>query len=465
MSDHRRRSGSRAVSAIRLPEATVTAQPRAHRTLRGRVAQVGLATIALWLVLLTTGFGLFMKDRFANQADELLRTRAAAAATTIQVSPRGVVSVRESPADGSIDSGIWIYAGRRPLERATGNRPLQAAVDAMAGKEESFAAAVGENRLFALPVNHGRRHVATVVASISTAPYRHAVDTAVAGSIVLAALVLAGIYPVLRGAAGRALQPVATMTAQAGEWSAHAANERFGNRQRFRELQELATTLDGVLDRISAVVRHEQQLSAELSHELRTPLTRIIAETDLLLSRADTPAETRAANRGIRESALTMSRILETLLTTARAETNSIPGTSRLEAVIEQLQADHRTHRLTPHLQSPDVVLGVDARVVERILWPIVDNARRYARTRIDVRAHRSGADVVVEVIDDGPGMPSKLHDRVFDPGFRGRADDGHPGAGLGLALARRLARAGGGDVTVGESPSGTVIRVRLPSA
>jgi signal transduction histidine kinase len=92
-----------------------------------------------------------------------------------------------------------------------------------------------------------------------------------------------------------------------------------------------------------------------------------------------------------------------------------------------------------------------------------VDNAVRFARTRVDVRAARRQGRVVVTVSDDGPGMTEDVASRAFEPGFRGDPADGHPGAGLGLALVRRLVVAAGGTVHAAASRTGGHVVVTLP--
>jgi signal transduction histidine kinase len=93
-----------------------------------------------------------------------------------------------------------------------------------------------------------------------------------------------------------------------------------------------------------------------------------------------------------------------------------------------------------------NVTAGVPANLVERILVPLLNNARRYARTQITVECT---ADVEIIITDDGPGVPVELRNAVFEPGRRANPDDGHDGVGLGLALARRLARTADGDIAI----------------
>jgi signal transduction histidine kinase len=103
--------------------------------------------------------------------------------------------------------------------------------------------------------------------------------------------------------------------------------------------------------------------------------------------------------------------------------------------------------------------VGVDADVVERIVAPLLENAVRYAASAVRVETVMRDGMVVIRVGDDGPGVSAELVDVVFEPGRRGL--DGHAGAGLGLSLARRLARAAGGDLVLADD----VFEVSLPPA
>lgn len=442
-----------------------------RRTLRGRVSLLGLGVIAAWVLVLTVAFNFVLSTRLSRELDVVLRTRATTAAATVAVSPSGVVTARELGGDEALDSGIWVYAGTRAVERPPGGPNLQAVADSLALQGTTYLNR-GDYRFYVLPfVRNGHRY-GTVVAAVSSAPNQRARTETFVGSGLVALLVLLGAYPVLRFAAGRALRPVDAMTRQADEWSAHALTERFGNDQRFREVQTLASTLNGVLDRLSAIVRHERRLSAELSHELRTPLSRIVAETDLLLARPHSAEDLGTAHNAMRESAMAMDRILETLLSAARVDIQDAPGRCDLKPVVAGLVRMRAGADPDPKIVvdiAPSLAVGVDEAIAERILAPILDNACRYATKTVTISARRTSESVVVEIADDGPGVPADLREAIFEPGRRGAADDGHDGAGLGLALARRLARAAAGDVTVvgdvGPVRDDSRFRVRFPPA
>jgi signal transduction histidine kinase len=103
---------------------------------------------------------------------------------------------------------------------------------------------------------------------------------------------------------------------------------------------------------------------------------------------------------------------------------------------------------------------------VERILAPLVENASRHAHSRATVRIVRNGPWLEVAIEDDGPGVDPGEGAKIFEPGFQGAVGDAnHGGAGLGLSLARRLARSAGGDVEADAGADGGRFVVRLPAA
>ncbi|GLX02340.1 HAMP domain-containing sensor histidine kinase [Microtetraspora sp. NBRC 16547] len=441
-------------------------------TLRGRLALLALVTTAVWVGLLTGAFNLVLSARLGDQADDLLRTRAAAVAATLETRPDGGIVVHEPPDDRALDTGVWIYQGNRAIERPKAPRRLQRQADRLAEHGEIFAESRGPDasRLYALPVlaqpGHGRQ-IGTVVASVSLDPYHSTARTALAGSAVFGLLLLGVVYLITRGIVGRALRPVAEMSAQAARWSERGAAERFGVADRPDELASLAANLDELLDRLAAVLRHEQQQSAELSHELRTPLARIVAETDWLTARPRDATERRASHVTIASAAATMQRICETLLSEARTRSAPVPG----RCALLDLADDLARRCAEEHPQAAQVVVrgsaataGVAATVAERILAPLLDNARRYAVRTITIECAQVPGGVEVAVADDGPGVPAGVGSAVFDPGRRADPADGHDGAGLGLALARRLARAAGGDIHLAVCAEGARFVVRLPA-
>lgn len=442
---------------------------RVSVSLRRRLAVVALATTAVWVGLLSATFILVLTAQLRGQADQLLRTRAAAVAATVDVRPDGRLVVHEPADDSALDVGTWIYQGTTVIERPIASTQLQADADRLAAHRSTYAETAQPHaaRLYALPLTSGGRQVGTVIASVGLDPYRSITQAVLAGSVVFALLLLAGSYPVTRMIVGRALRPVRTMSAQAARWSRDGTARRFEVDGRPVELAGLATNLNTLLDRLAAVLRHEQQLTAELSHELRTPLARITAETDWLTAHPRTDTERHDAHQAIAASATAMREICETLLADARSLGGQRPETCLVPDVVRQLARQHAAHHpeaVPVTVVGPPVHAELPAALLQRMLSPLLDNASRYARRHITVDTTQRAGTVEIRVEDDGPGIPAELGAAVFEPGWRADSTDDHDGAGLGLALARRLARSAGGDITLAESAAGARFVVSLPA-
>jgi signal transduction histidine kinase len=443
------------------------------RSLRSRLSWSATLVVALWVALLTVGANLLLGVALNHQADGVLRARAEAVAATVQPGPDGQLQVVDPRGDAALDAGTWIFAADGTVVEAPPGSSREADREAagLAARAATVATRdVGlpdRTRLLALPVRTDSGRIATVVTSTSLTPYEELERLAGIGSAVIGVLLMVVVHLALRANVSRALRPVREMTGQAGEWSAEQVDRRFGDAPRPVELDELARTLDGVLDRLGAVLRHERQLSDELSHELRTPLARVQAEVDLLRGHAREPEEQERALAAVDEAAGSMREILETLMAAARSATGQAPGRCAPADVLGPLLSRAAAARpglgVTCRLPS-ELVVGVDPAVLERIVAPVVDNAVRFAVHDVRVEGRQRAGSVSITVVDDGPGVPDDHAEWVFAPGWRADPDDGHDGAGLGLALARRLATAAGGRIVVVPGERGGRFAVDLPA-
>jgi two-component system, OmpR family, heavy metal sensor histidine kinase CusS len=434
----------------------VTAAVR-RRTLRGRLSLVVVTVLAAWLALLAAIFAAVLVSRIDRQIDDTLRVRAQAASTLVDLRHGTVAGLRESATDSEFDSSIWVYAGTRLFSHPHAPPAVERAAARLATHPGGYASAA-DRRFYVLPLRQGGHRIGTIVAGLDPEPYDKTKRVVVVAAIAVAVLLVAGAYPVLRIATGRALRPMATMTGQATEWSVTAPGQRFGTEMRYEELASLASSLDGLLDRVAGVLRHERQVSAELSHELRTPLARIITEAEL--GRDAGPDDRRASLDAIRDTAVAMDKIIDTLLAAARVDHAGSVGRAALDPVLGELAAANTTVRA----DHTGLAVGVDRDLVVRILTPLVDNALRYARGEVRLAARRAGPAVAVTVANDGPRLDPDLTEAVFAPGVTVPGTTGHDGAGLGLALSRRLARAADGDVAVDPDAAWTTFVVTLPS-
>ncbi len=169
----------------------------------------------------------------------------------------------------------------------------------------------------------------------------------------------------------------------------------------------------------------------------------------------------------IAEAAQSMRTICDTLLDDARDGTLTAPGTAGVLPTLRRLtEVLDASGHLTVAADGQPLKAGVPPALLERIVSPLVTNACRYARSRSAVRAYRAPDGIRIDGIDDGPGVPPPFAGQLFEPGRRADPGDGDSGAGLGLPLARRLARsAGGGEGTYdpGHTP-GARFMVSLPA-
>jgi signal transduction histidine kinase len=426
-----------------------------RRTLRGRVSATALLVIGTWVALIAIGFDLIALNRLDGQRDDTLRIRAQAASALVIVRGGEVIGLRESGTDARLDAGTWVYGADRLVDHPFASTRLQSVVDRVRASNGFTSRA--NHRFYVLPVRSGTQRVGTIVTATSDESGEEPKRTIVSGSIIVGLLIVAGAYPVLRVATARALSPVARMARQAQDWSSDAAHRRFGSSSRYEELDGLARSLDGLLDRIDAVLRHERQLSGELSHELRTPLSRLLGEIELLQQRR--VGEWQAELDAMRESALTMNAIIESALAVARTQLGSRVARTALDEVLTTYATSEAP---TVSVEPAGLTVGVEPAVVLRIVNALVENARRYARRSVRLSSREADGTIEVLVTNDGAAIDPGDRPMIFEPGFT-RAGDDHAGAGLGLPLARRLARAADGDLWLAEPSQPTTFVLRLP--
>ena len=202
-----------------------------------------------------------------------------------------------------------------------------------------------------------------------------------------------------------------------------------------------------------------------MAHELRTPLAGLRGEAELALRADDLPGATRTSLQQIVGATGRMQTVIDTLLSVARGDAAGQGAASDVHDAVrvaaEELQPAAAAAHVTLAVDGAEAVaaLRVERMVAARALAPLLDNAVRHARSRVSITVRREG-DAIVRVDDDGPGLPDDGDaEALFAPGRSGGA-----GAGLGLALARRLARSGGGDVVALPDAPGGRFELRLPA-
>jgi signal transduction histidine kinase len=199
-----------------------------------------------------------------------------------------------------------------------------------------------------------------------------------------------------------------------------------------------------------------------MAHELRTPLSGVRAEAEFALRGGRSDAELRTALSTVLTGTDRMAVVIDTLLAAARSDT--APGSSDAIAAAHAAErlvrpaAEAHDRRVIVRAPAAPLMVGASEDLVTGALHPLLENAVRHAARRVEVTLARENREVVIAVTDDGPGITTEDAERIFAPGVSGAG-----GAGLGLALARRLARAAGGDILAVAQPGGR-FELRLPS-
>ena len=239
------------------------------------------------------------------------------------------------------------------------------------------------------------------------------------------------------------------------------------------EVRPLVDALNGLLSRLDAALSHQRQFIADAAHELRTPLTALKLQLQLA-ERAPDAAERARAHETLRAGIERATHLVAQLLTLAREDPDAPLDTSAEVDLSALARSTLRDFEAPAHAKGLALVARIDEGVVVRgndaalrvLLGNLVDNALRYtAAGSVTVRAYRRDSDAVLEVEDTGPGIPKEERERVFDRFFRGE-DAPSGGAGLGLAIVRRIAQRHGARVELLDAPGGGLLaRVAFATA
>ena len=242
-----------------------------------------------------------------------------------------------------------------------------------------------------------------------------------------------------------------------------------------RTLEEMLMALDQARGETQAALDRQRQFVADASHELRTPLTSILANLELLASELE-GEDAEIAGSALRSSRR-MRRLVADLLLLARADAGRKARREPVNAgaVVREAAGEAaplaRGHGLTVDVQpGASLVVEAPGDEIHRLVLNLIQNALVHtpAGTAVDVRARREGDDVIVEVSDEGPGVPDEIRAQIFDRFVRGDGDRGGAGSGsgLGLAIVRAVAESLGGSVALDAGEAGGArFMVRIPAA
>ena len=319
-----------------------------------------------------------------------------------------------------------------------------------------------------------------VQTAVSLAPVEAAVRATLRDALLVAAGGLAAVLFLLWFATTWSLRPVTSMTRKASKITATSLRERLPLAGRNDELDELASVLNDMLDRLGASLRQMEQFSSDAAHQLRTPLTRIRGELDLILA-GDVPAPLGGQLEKVQEELERLSRVCGRLLLLARLDQQARDASLLAERVDLDEVVSELLDQMTPVARDRGVALrrgasstlhvrGSRPLLVEALL-NLLDNAIRVTPPgeAVAVSIDGGGGTVRLCVEDRGPGVAPEERESVFLPFYRVRrapseAED--EGSGLGLAIVRGIAQAHGGRVEIAPAPErGSVFRLVLPLA
>lgn len=217
--------------------------------------------------------------------------------------------------------------------------------------------------------------------------------------------------------------------------------------------------------------RMRNTLLLTLSHDLRTPLTSILGASEVALQRGG--GAVADLQRQIVDQARAMQRLLDNLLQLAKLQSDSARIDKQwhsLEEIVgsalRQVDSACSGHVLHVHVPAELALIEVDGLLLERALVNLLDNACKHTPvgTTVELGARLAGDEVIIEVADDGPGLPAADPSALFAAFRRGQSESSTPGMGLGLALVERIAQLHGGSILARQrAPHGAVFELRLP--
>jgi signal transduction histidine kinase len=265
----------------------------------------------------------------------------------------------------------------------------------------------------------------------------------------------------------KTLDPVEAIGTELAEITSTNLGRRVPVPKHHDELQELAETVNQTLDRLEAAVERQRRFASDASHDLRSPITAMRTQVEEALLHPD-EADWPATAEALLASLHRLQAIVTDLLVLARLD-SGISGTQDRvdlsELVDSELARRPRRTDIVMNLQ-PGVGVTGDRLQLARLLTNLTDNAERHAARTVTVSVRRQDDEAVLEVNDDGPGIPPDQRELVFQRFTRldaARSKD-TGGTGLGLAIAREIAEQHGGTLTLEDSEQGARFVARIPA-
>jgi signal transduction histidine kinase len=238
-----------------------------------------------------------------------------------------------------------------------------------------------------------------------------------------------------------------------------------GRRYGIQELDRVAEGLDGSAQRINDLLSAERDFAVDASHQLRTPLTALSMRLEEMMAAADYPDVVREEGAAALAQTERLADVVGQLLGRARRTATGAPTVASVDEIVSQQVVEwepafRRLNRRLAVAGEKGLFAFATPGGASQVIATLLDNALSHGAGTVTIRTSRTRRSVVVEVRDEGSGVPAELAPRIFE-----RSVSGSPnGTGLGLALARTIAAADGGQVVL-VRPRPAVFALFLPHA
>ncbi len=284
---------------------------------------------------------------------------------------------------------------------------------------------------------------------------------------------------VAAGAAGwflsrRSLRPIDSMIREATQITAAYLQGRLPRTQTGDELDRLAATLNEMMDRIASSTQAVREFSVDVSHELKTPLAIVRGEIDLALRKSRSVEDLVQTLRIIEEEVNGLIRLVDDLMLLVRSDSHQLRFEKKrvslkdiLKNVAQRFQDRAQGKGLELTLNAPqDFEVEGDELYLKRLVSNLVDNGIKFTQAGGWVKLALSGTETqsVIEVSDNGMGIEAEIQEKVFSRFYRSDRARAHEGSGLGLNIAKAIADAHRGTLTIKSYPhAGTTVTILLP--
>jgi two-component system OmpR family sensor kinase len=437
----------------------------------------GLRSRIIWTTALVSGLAmgamigtvvLSLNGATRSNVNATLSDRFQSTRSAVENGKNTPTQALESSVD-SIEDNTWLYdSDGNLIEGPRAGRHVRAAADRLRKVAKKTRITQHERVYLAGPVTirgGSSPGPGVLVVSESLEPYESNRTEILIGLAALGLVVTAGTTAIASWTMSRTLAPVEAMAGLAEDWSARELDARFDDRGSENEIAHLGRTLNVLLDRVAGALRGEQRLTSELAHELRTPLSGIRGEAELALMSSTEP-DTRERLDRVVTLVDQMSSTITTLLAIARGEEDPISTRTSVDDIISATLASTQPSEKSIDVRrgnagSDEIRVNATTGIAARALSPLVENALQHAENQVTLSVDGSTRTVGITVSDDGPGVEDGSDpETLFEAGVR---SVNSTGAGLGLALSRRVARTLGGDVTLTSPRGPTSFTLTLP--